>query len=286
MSPRHVALAVLVTAIWGFNFVVIRLGLGSTPPLLLAALRFMAAALPVVVLPRPNVPFGKMLAIGLTLFVGQFAFLFPAMKLGMPAGLASVTLQSQAFITILIVSALGERPRARQIAGALVAACGLILIATTIGGDFTAIGLALSLAAAASWAVGNVIMRTLGKIDMGPFVIWLSLVPILPLLALSFAIEGGPAIAHALTHWTTMGVVSVLYLAIPTTIFGFGVWGFLLNRYPATTVAPFSLLVPLFGAVSAHFVLGEAFPPLRVAGMGLILAGLAIIALRLPGRAA
>ncbi|PKR89405.1 EamA family transporter [Pleomorphomonas diazotrophica] len=283
MPMRHIALAVLVTAIWGFNFVVIRLGLGSVPPLLLAALRFVVAALPVVFLARPNVPPGRMIAVGMTLFVGQFAFLFPAMKLGMPPGLASVTLQSQAFLTILFAAlALGERPRPRQLAGAGVAALGLLTIASTVGGDFTMIGLGLTIASAASWALGNVLMRGAGKVDMFAMMVWLSLVPPIPLFALSLAIEGWPAIVTGVTGMGLVGAGSVLYLALLATLVGFGLWGFLLKNHPASTVAPFSLLVPLFGTLSSWLVLGETFSPLRVAGMGLILLGLATIALPLP----
>lgn len=283
MPMRHIALAVLVTAIWGFNFVVIRLGLGSVPPLLLAALRFVVAALPVVFLARPNVPPGRMIAVGMTLFVGQFAFLFPAMKLGMPPGLASVTLQSQAFLTILFAAlALGERPRPRQLAGAGVAALGLLTIASTVGGDFTMIGLGLTIASAASWALGNVLMRGAGKVDMFAMMVWLSLVPPIPLFALSLAIEGWPAIVTGITGMGLIGAGSVLYLALLATLVGFGLWGFLLKNHPASTVAPFSLLVPLFGTLSSWLVLGETFSPLRVAGMVLILLGLATIALPLP----
>jgi O-acetylserine/cysteine efflux transporter len=283
MPVRHIALAVLVTAIWGFNFVVIRLGLGSVPPLLLAALRFVVAALPVAFLARPNVPLARMIAIGMTLFVGQFAFLFPAMKLGMPPGLASVTLQSQAFLTILFAAlVLGERPKPRQLAGAGVAALGLLTIATTVGGDFTTIGLALTIASAASWAIGNVLMRGAGKPDMLAMMVWLSLVPPIPLFLLSLAIEGWPAIVSGVTGMGLIGAGSVLYLALLATLVGFGLWGFLLKNHPASTVAPFSLLVPLFGTLSSWLVLGETFSPLRVAGMGLILLGIATIALPLP----
>ncbi|PIO99795.1 EamA family transporter [Pleomorphomonas carboxyditropha] len=283
MPVRHIALAVLVTAIWGFNFVVIRLGLGSVPPLLLAALRFVVAALPALFLARPNVPPTRMIAIGMTLFVGQFAFLFPAMKLGMPPGLASVTLQSQAFLTILFAAvALGERPKPRQLAGAGVAALGLLTIASTVGGDFTMIGLGLTIASAASWAIGNVLMRGAGKVDMLALMVWLSLVPPIPLFALSLGFEGWPAIVSGVTGMGLVGAGSVLYLALLATLVGFGLWGFLLRNHPASTVAPFSLLVPLFGTLSSWLVLGETFSPLRVAGMGLILLGLATIALPLP----
>ncbi|WP_370675733.1 EamA family transporter [Pleomorphomonas sp. PLEO] len=283
MPVRHIALAVLVTAIWGFNFVVIRLGLGSVPPLLLAALRFVVAALPALFLARPKVPAARMVAIGMTLFVGQFAFLFPAMKLGMPPGLASVTLQSQAFLTILFASvALGERPKPRQLAGAGVAALGLLTIAATVGGDFTTIGLGLTIASAASWAIGNVLMRGADKVDMLAMMVWLSLVPPIPLFLLSLVFEGWPAIVSGVTGIGMVGAGSVLYLALLATLVGFGLWGFLLKNHPASTVAPFSLLVPLFGTLSSWLVLGETFSAQRVAGMGLILLGLATIALPLP----
>jgi len=278
MSPNHIALAVFVTAIWGFNFVVIRLGLNDLPPFLLAALRFAIASVPALFVARPDLSWSKLLAIGVTLFFGQFAFLFPAMTFGMPPGLASVVLQSQAFLTVLFAAAmLGERPRRMQLAGCVVAACGLATIAMTTGIGFTAGGLLLTLAAAASWAMGNVLTRTAGKVDMFPLIIWLCLVPPLPFLAMSLAFEGWPAIHGALTAMTPTGIASILYLAVPTTIVGFGIWGFLLKTYPASTVAPFSLLVPLFGTLSAFLVFGESFSPLRLAGMVLVVCGIVFI---------
>lgn len=282
MAIRHIALAVLVAAIWGFNFVVIRIGLDTFPPLLLTALRFVVAALPVLVVRPPALPVRRMLVIGLTWFLGQFVFVFLAMSHGMPPGLASLTLQAQSFFTILIAAAvLGERPAPRQIAGVAVAFCGLGLIGFSVGGDMTLIGLALTLCAAASWACGNVLMRQTGPVEMLPMVVWLSLVPPLPAFALSLAFEGWPAIAASFAHANLLAYGAVLYLAVPTTLLGFGIWGHLLKRYPAGTVAPFSLLVPLFGTVSAALVLGERFPPLRFGGMTLIVCGLLVVVLPL-----
>ena len=278
MSPKHIALAVFVTAIWGFNFVVIRLGLDSLPPFLLAALRFAVAGVPAFFIARPKLSWPRLFLIGMALFFGQFAFLFPAMTVGMPPGLASVVLQSQAFFTVLFAAGLlGERPRLMQLAGCAVAGAGLVTIATTTGLGFTVSGLLLALAAAASWAMGNVLVRTAGKVDMFPLIIWLCLIPPLPFLAMSFAFEGWPAIQGALSGLMVTGVASILYLAIPTTIVGFGIWGFLLKTYPASTVAPFSLLVPLFGTLSAYLVLGETFSPTRLVGMVLVVCGLAFI---------
>lgn len=280
MRPRHIVLALLVAAIWGFSFVVVRVGLGSFPPLLLAALRFVVAAMLVPLLPRPAVPWPRMVAIGAALFVGQFGFLFTGMANGMPPGLASVTLQAQAFLTVLFAAAaLRELPAARQLLGMAVAATGLLAIGSTVGGAVTPLGFALTLAAAASWAMGNVLLRGAGKVDMLPMIVWLSLVPILPLLALSLVFEGPAAIAGALVQVDWLGLGTVLYLAVPATLLGFGIWGHLLKLYPAGTVAPFSLLVPIFGALSAALVLGERFGPVRLGGMALIMAGLACVAL-------
>ncbi|WP_420962173.1 EamA family transporter [Brucella sp. IR073] len=284
MKPRHFFLALLVAAIWGINFTVIRVGLGSFPPLLLAALRFAIAALPVFFLPRPNIAWPLFLWIGMMLFFGQFALLFTGMAVGLPAGLASVVLQSQAFLTILIASAfLRERPMPRQLAGTLVAFSGLLAIsATANGSDFSIAGLGLCLAAALCWAVGNVLLRRAGKVDMLALVVWLSLIPPIPLLLLSLLLDGPQTVGHALLTINWSGAGAVLYIAVLSTILGFAIWGQLLKRYTAATVAPFSLLVPIFGAASAALFLGEHFGPARMTGMGLVLAGLVIVVF--PGR--
>jgi len=271
-------LALLVAAIWGINFTVISIGLGSFPPLLLAALRFVVASLPTLFLPRPNVPWPHLLWIGATLFLGQFALLFMGMALGLPAGLASVTLQSQAFLTILIASVvLREKPTARQVAGSLVAFVGLGVIGLTVGGDFSTAGLGLCLASALCWAVGNVLLRGAGKVDMLAMVVWLSLIPPVPLFALSMLLDGPTTIAHALSAMGWSGAGAVIYISVLSTILCYAIWGHLLKLYPAGTVAPFSLLVPIFGALSARMVLGEQFEATRILGMMLILAGLVVV---------
>jgi len=203
------------------------------------------------------------------------------MTLGMPAGLASVTLQSHAFFSRLIAAlVLGERPSGRQVAGGLSAAAGLAVIGSSAGtGGFTLTGLLLTIAAAVSWAMGNVLLRSSGKVDMLPAVVWLSLVSALPLFGLSLVVEGPQAVNLALASVSWTGVASVVYIAFIATVIGFGGWGHLLKLYPVSTVAPFSLLVPVFGTVAAATLLGEQFPAQRLAGMGLIAAGMAILAM-------
>jgi O-acetylserine/cysteine efflux transporter len=286
MKPKHLLLALVVVALWGGNFVVITLGLQSFPPILLAALRFVLAAALVPFLARPEISWKRMIALGLAWFVAQFSLLFLGMAVGMPPGVASVVLQSQVFFTFLIAAVvLGETPRWRQVAGTGIALAGLALIGLTAGsGGVNSMGFALVIAASVFWAIGNILMRGAGKADMLPLIVWLSLIPPLPLLGMSYLFEGPQRIVHALTHLNATGVGAVLYLTVCATLIGYGGWGKLLKTYPAGTVAPFSLLIPVFGALCAYLVMGETFGPQRLAGMALILAGLVVVVL--PIRAA
>ncbi|HYI91809.1 MAG TPA: EamA family transporter [Beijerinckiaceae bacterium] len=281
MQAVHIFMAVVVAAIWGFNFVVIQWGLESFPPILMASLRFAVAALPALVMPRPPVPMHRLVFVGTAWFAAQFGLLYLGMHVGMPPGLASVLMQAQAFFTILFAALwLGERPSIRQIAGVAVAAAGVVAIGSTVAGqgsDMTWPGLALVMTASACWALGNVMMRGMGRVEFLPMVVWLSAVAPLPLLALSLILEGPSAIAAA--RWDWSGIASIVFQGAGATIAGYGMWAYLLKLYPASVVAPFSLLVPLFGVASAALVFGEAFGPLRVVGIALILAGLAAVAL-------
>jgi O-acetylserine/cysteine efflux transporter len=281
LSPRHIVLAVVLTVFWGLNFVVITVALTDFPPLLLAGVRFVLAALPVLFLPRPNLPWRTLVLIASTLFVGQFALLFPAMAVGMPPGLASIALQVQAFITIGIAAVvLHERPTARQIAGAGVACAGLALVAMTVGtAGVTLAGFLLLLGSAVMWSTGNVLLRRAGKVDMLQLMSWSSLIAAPPLLTLSLLVEGPARIAEAFAgaDWLTIG--AILYIAYVSTTFGYATWGHLLKLYPAATVAPLALLVPVSGTLSAALLLGEEFGTVRLLGMVLILAGLAVLVL-------
>ncbi len=280
MKPQHIALGILTAAIWGFNFVTIKYSLQSFPPLLLTALRFLIAAAPAFFIKKPDLPWGKLAAIALPLFLGQFVFLFLGMVLGMPPGMASITLQLQAFFTILIAAVLlREKPTAPQLLGITVALGGLGLIAFTIGGDVTLAGLFCTVCAAASWATRNVLLRQSPQPNIFALMVWLSVIIPIPALALSAIFEGPQLIGHALTHASFISVISLVYISVVSTLIGFGLWGYLLKHYPAGTVAPFSLLVPIFGMISAFLVFGEHFAPLRLLGAALILAGLAVIIL-------
>ncbi len=282
VRPRHIAVAVLIAAIWGVNFVVIDVGLGSLPPLLFAALRFAAAAFPAVFfVRRPPISWPRLTLIGLQLGVGQFGLLFIGMHAGMPAGLASVVLQTQAVFTAIFAwMALDERLRPARIAGMVVAFAGITLIGLTLGQGGPVLGFGLCVAAAAMWGMANVGMRRARPPDTFAFMVWVSLVPPLPLLALSLAFEGARADAHAVAHLSAGGLGALAYIAYLSTLAGFGLWGRLMQRYDAGQVAMYSLLVPLFGMSSAALLLGEQVTLTDVVAGCLIVGGVALGSLR------
>ncbi len=279
MRPRDLVLALLVILVWGVNFAVIKVGLVGVPPLLLAALRFMLAAFPALLFFKaPKVPLRLYLAFGLTMSVGQFAFLFSAIHVGMPSGLASLVLQSQSFFTLVLTALwLRERWQGNQLAGLLLAAAGLVLIGSAHGASMPLLGFLLTVAAAAMWACGNIVSRAVGRhgpMNQLAFVVWASLVPPLPLLALSWWLEGPVAITAALQDFRIQSFASVAYLAWAATLFGYAVWTFLLSRYPVNRVAPFTLLVPLVGLSTGWLAFGEVLQPVHFAGGALLMVGL------------
>jgi O-acetylserine/cysteine efflux transporter len=278
MSPKDLMLALVVIVVWGMNFVVIKVGLDDIPPMLLGSLRFMLAAFPAVLfIKRPQMPLRWLLAYGATISLGQFAFLFSAMKVGMPAGLASLVLQSQAFLTLFFaVLFLGERLRLANLAGLLIAAAGLLLIGIQGDRSMTLGGFVLTICAASMWALGNVVTRKVGKVNLVGLVVWGSLIPPLPFLALSWILEGPDVIEAALRNFGMDSFLVLIYLAFGATILGYGLWSRLLSRYPANTVAPFSLLVPVVGLTSAALLLDEHLGLLQGVGALLVMLGLAV----------
>jgi O-acetylserine/cysteine efflux transporter len=286
VPTRHVLLAVSVAVVWGVNFVVIDVGLGSFPPLLFAALRFALVAFPaVLVVRRPAVPLRWVLGVGLFMSAGQFGLLFVAIHRGLPPGLASVVLPTQTVFTIaLAIAFLGERPARAQLAGAGVAVAGVVVIALGRARGVPLGALLLCVGAAASWGVGNICNRRAQAPDAIGLLVWSSLVPPLPLFALSLALEGWHRIGAAFAGVGPGGLLALLYVVIVSTAFGFGSWTWLLRRHLASQVAPFTLLVPPVGIAAAWIALGQPPSGGELAGAAIILAGLAVAssALRIP----
>ena len=278
MPLRHLLLALAVVAVWGTNFVVIKWALGTVPPLLLGALRFaLAFALVAPFVPRPAVGWRTLVAYGVLIGAGQFGLLYVAMRADITPGLASLVIQTQVFFTIgLAIALAGERVRGFHGVALALAAGGLVVIALHTDASVTPLGVGLVLLAALSWAAGNLVAKRAGRVDMLGFMVWSSLFAVPPLALLSLAVEGPQAIAEGLAAADPGVWAAVLWQSIGNTLFGYGAWAWLLARHPAVTIAPMSLLVPVFGLSASALVLAEPLPAWKLAAVTLVLAGLAL----------
>jgi len=276
LSLRDLLLALLVVVIWGINFVFIKWGVEAVPPLFLTGLRYLCAVLPAVFfVKRPEVKLSILVIYGLAIGFAQFGLLFSAIKLGMPAGLASLIIQMQAFFTIALAMVfLGEKLSRFQALGALVAVIGIGVIATERFEVTALVPLLMVLGAGFFWGVANIASKKAGQIDMLSFVVWGSVVPILPLFALSMVVEGPAAVGAAMSHIGLRTVGVIAFNGYAATILGFGLWSYLLKRYPASMIAPFSLLVPVAGIASTIVLLGEAITGVEIVGSVLVFGGL------------
>lgn len=290
MNRKDFALALLVATIWGANFTVIKLGLDGVPPMLLAALRYVFAALPAILfVRRPAVNARYWITYGLTVGVGQFGCLFYAMHIGMPAGVASVVLQSQAFFSLMFAAILlRESVSGSQLAGIGIAAMGLYLVGHNYGGTnvfaIPPAALLLTLAGAAFWGISNVVVRKATasaasqgvRLDMLSLVVWSSLMPPVPLFLLALLLDTPKKVVGAIAALDGISMFSIIYLAFGATLFGFGAWSKLLSRHPTNQVAPLSLLVPVTGLLTARLVLGEQLSMLQWGGCLSVIIGLVV----------
>ncbi|MEB0077903.1 EamA family transporter [Pseudomonas sp. CCI3.2] len=284
MSMKDALLALLVVIVWGLNFVVIKIGLHDMPPFLLAGLRFSLVAIPAVFfVRRPSVPLRWMFAYGIFISFGQFAFLFLAIKMGMPAGIASLVIQTQAFFTMILGSLLlTEKLKFHHLVGMLVASVGIGMLAkggmeASEGSSITLSTLLLTLGAALSWAFGNITNKIIVRnsdISLFSLVVWSALIPIIPFFGCSWIFEGSGTISESLAVLSGQTILSLIYLALFATVFGYAVWGYLLKKYETWRIAPLSLLVPIVGIVAANLILGESLSMLQVAGAVIVLIGL------------
>ena len=278
MLLRHRLLALLVAVCWGVNFPATALALEHFPPLFLVALRFAIIAIPTLIfIPRPQVPVRWLLGVGLGIGTMQFAFLYLGMEAGMPAGLASIVLQASAPFTVIIAGIwLRERISRRQAVGIAIAVLGLAAIAFHRSQVAALLPVALTLLGALGWAIGNVSTRKAQAPNALHLTLWMSVIPPLPMLAISLFVEGperiGASLATAFTLEALPAVLGLLYVVVVATLVGYGIWNGLLKRYPSSTVAPFSMLVPVVGVLASWLAFGE------VIDLTELLAGAAVVA--------
>jgi len=275
---RHLLLALAVVVVWGTNFVVIRWALDDLPPLLFAALRFTFAFAPAALfIRRPAVSWGSLISYGVLIGFGQFGLLYIAMDGLISPGLASLVVQSQVFFTIGLAMLMNhERIRLFQIAALALATAGIGVILEHGDASATPLGLMLVLLAAISWAGGNHVAKASGTSNLLGFVVWASLFSVPPLLVGALLAEGWPRIHAALVHAGAGAWGAVLWQSVANTLFGYAAWGWLLSRYPAATITPMALLVPIFGMGASAWLLGEALPSWKLMAAALVIGGLGI----------
>lgn len=281
MAPlplRHLLLALAVVAIWGSNFVVIKYALHTLPPMTLAVLRFTFALVPACFfLKRPQVGWRNLAGYGVLIGVGQFGLLYLAMRSQISPGLASLVVQTQVFFTLLLaVRIRKERVLGTQWLGLVLAAGGVAVIASHTDGTTTALGLAMVLAAAFCWACANLLTQRAGRIDMLAYVVWSSAFAVPPLLVLALLLDGPQQVVASVAAADAGTWAAVLWQSLGNSLFGYGVWSWLLARHPAGRIVPMALLVPVFGMGSASLLLGEPLPAWKLVAAALVLAGLAI----------
>ena len=278
MAPKDLLLALVVILAWGVNFVVIKVGLHGMPPMLLGALRFTLAAVPAVFfVRRPQISWRLLVLYGATIQLGQFVFLFTGMYVGMPAGLASLVLQSQAFFTLVFAMLfLGERLRVQNLVGLAIAAGGLVVIAAQGGRAMTLAGFLLTICSAAMWAVGNIVTKKVGKANLVSLVVWASLVPPVPFFLLSLWFEGPQRIATALAGLDGASIFAVVNIRIIWTHGSEQGWRRQKDQETAAQVAQFSLLVPIIGLASSALLLDEHLTQAQLIGAALVMGGLAV----------
>lgn len=283
MPTRHRLLAVVVAVCWGLNFLAIDASLQLFPPFFLVALRFALLAVPTVLLvPFPRVPLRWLVGYGLGFGTFQFLFLYWGMAAGMPVGLSSLVLQASAPFTVVLAAALLRHPLTpRATLGVAVAVAGLAVVGwQRLDGPAAFWPFVLVLAGALAWAVGNLCSAQARAPEPLHLMLWMSVVPVAPMLALSLVVEGPHRIVDSLTSWDApdapAAVAGLAYTVLIGTVVGSGIWTWLLARHPAGTVAPFSMLVPVVGMSAAWLVLGEGISAGEAAGAVLVVAGVLV----------
>ncbi len=278
MKPGHLLLAVLITAIWGANFSVIKLGLATVDPFILAGIRFSLCALPAIFfIKRPNVPWRFIIGYGLVFGIGLWGVVNLGIKSGLSAGIASLVLQFSAFFTIFLGAWVFKEALTRyQLAGIVIALGGLTSIIFIVDGSVNLPGLALVIAGAVSWSIANIINKKAKTQDVFAFLVWSSAFSPLPLFLLDYAVNGTSGYATFASQINLTSVLSILFQVYPNTLFGYWVWNSLLKKYPVSTVAPLSLLVPVFGMLGSVLMFNESVPASKLLAMGLIIIGLVV----------
>ncbi|AYQ57379.1 hypothetical protein MS2017_1705 [Bathymodiolus thermophilus thioautotrophic gill symbiont] len=277
MPFRDLSLGVLVAAIWGVNFSIIKLGLLTIDPFILAGLRFSLVAIPLVFfIKRPNIPLYVLAIYGLLFGFGLWGVVNLSIYVGMSAGLASLLLQFTAFITVVFGRIYFKESLSKnQYLGMLVSILGLLYIVSSSDGNTPLLSIVLIFSAAFAWAFSNVIIKKYKPANMFSFVVWACLFSPIPLFIMTFILKGADPFVTAL-NTNYVGVFSILFQSYITTLFGYYIWNSLLVKHPVSLVAPLSLLVPIFGLLGSYLIFEEVVNIEKIIAFLVVMFGLVI----------
>lgn len=284
MKLRDFGLLFALMALWGLNFSVIKLGVNSVHPLVLTALRFSFAVFPLIFfIKKPDVPWRYLIAYGLSFGVGVWGLTTLSIGAGVSAGMASLLLDMSVVSSLLVGwLCLNETITRNKLLGAGLALLGLILIMSAEGGSVTGKGLVLVLMASMFWSINGLIVKRANTKAIFAFNIWGMLFAPLPLLLLAVIFEGTQVVTELPNQFTQWTLFSVLFQAYPTTLLGYWFWNKMIMKYSVSTVAPMTLLVPVFGILGGYWFYDESIETSQIIAAVLILLGLFVGQMALP----
>lgn len=284
MKLRDFGLLFALMALWGLNFSVIKLGVNSVHPLILTALRFSFAVFPLIFfIKKPDVPWRYLIAYGLSFGVGVWGLTTLSIGAGVSAGMASLLLDMSVVSSLLVGwLCLNETMTRNKLLGAGLALLGLILIMYSEGGSVTGQGLVLVLMASVFWSINGLIVKSANTKSIFAFNIWGMVFAPLPLLLLAVMLEGTQIITELPNQFTQWTLFSALFQAYPTTLLGYWFWNKMIMKYSVSSVAPMTLLVPVFGILGGYWFYDESIETSQIIAAVLILLGLFVGQMALP----
>lgn len=282
MKIKDILIAITIALVWGVNFVMAKFGLQHFPPLFLMALRFLlVAAILLPFVPKPQQRFRDMFLMSITYGIGYHALVFTAVYLGLDVSTSIIGVQMNVPFTSLIGAYyLKDHLGWRRIIGMAIAFGGIIIIAGSPNVLGNPLAFAMVIGAAFCWALYNIQVKKLGTIEIMPFLAWVSLFTAIEMFILSALTEHHQL--HLLQTITYPAFFSIIYMSLLSTVLGFGLWYYLLNRYSVHQVVPFTMLMPVFGIISAIIILDEQMTWQVLLGGIVTIAGVSIIVLRRP----
>ncbi len=282
MNSKHVVMAFSIVVLWGLNFVALKISVLSMPPIFLAGLRFFLISIPwIFFVEKPKVSKRQFITLPITLGVLQYSLLYYGMSTGLSAGLSAVILQTQSFFTVIMSTILiKEKPKLNEILGLLIGALGVIILLINNDGDFKIEAVLIIFAAAISWGIANIQLKNLGNINMVSFLIWISPFAAILLFIISFILEYDSILNIDFSNIEIKVFLSIFYTAYLSTVIGFTMWQYLLNKYKSVQITPYGLLVPVTGSIFGYIILSEVLEIYQIISGIIIIIGLMVISMR------